>query len=283
MGAKISAKPGPRAARRKTPPPIPVAWADEPPFPVPIPKDEPDRLAELHDYEILDTLPEAVFDNITVLASHICQTPIALVTLVDSDRQWFKSKVGMTVTETSRDIAFCAHAIMEDDLFVVPDAAADKRFARNPLVRSHPKIRFYAGAPLITPNKHALGTLCVIDRVPRRLTRDQQEALRALSRAVMTQLEARREIKQLQRRLKREAAERAQLSRQLNESKGRRRSQLEPVRRLSHEVRATSKAILSHLNQITASNSILKYKDALNSIRSLAQSLLDAAAHDKAR
>src|SRR5207247_9005149 len=189
----------------------------------PMPKDEPDRLAELHNYEILDTLPEEVFDNITLLASHICQTPIAMVTLVDSDRQWFKSKVGTTVAETSRDIAFCAHAIMEEDLFVVPDAAADKRFARNPLVLSRPKIRFYAGAPLLTPHKHALGTLCVIDRVPRRLTKEQLEALRALSRAVMSHLETRRQIKQMQRRLKREGAERAQLCRQLNDAKVRRR------------------------------------------------------------
>src|SRR5207247_9392242 len=96
---------------------VAVDWADEAPFPVPIPKDEPERLAELHSYEVLDTLPEEVFDNITLLASHICQTPIAMVTLVDSDRQWFKSKVGISVAETSRDIAFCAHATMHEDLF----------------------------------------------------------------------------------------------------------------------------------------------------------------------
>src|SRR5258706_2703589 len=171
--------------------PMKVRWGEEAAFPVPIPPNEAQRLAELKTFEILDTPPEEVFDNITLLASHICGTPIALITLIDSDRQWFKSKVGVTVAETSRDIALCAHAIIEEDLFVVPDASRDKRFASNPLVRSHPRIRFYAGAPLMTRNRHALGTLCVIDRVPRTLTKGQREALRAFSHQVMEQLETR--------------------------------------------------------------------------------------------
>jgi GAF domain-containing protein len=266
-----------QANQRKRRGKVSVEWGEQPAFPVPIPKDEPERVAELHSYEILDTLPEDIFDHITVLASHICQTPIAMVTLVDSDRQWFKSKVGTSAAETSRDIAFCAHAIMQDDLFVVPDAAADKRFAQNPLVLSRPKIRFYAGAPLITPNKHALGTLCVIDRVPRQLTKEQREALRALSRAVMAQMESRREIKYLQRRLKRESSERIQLSRQLSEAKVRRRSQDEAIRRVSHDVRSTSKAILSTVDQTLAGDLNPKCKKALQSLRSLAQSLLESA------
>src|ERR1700732_848581 len=147
----------------------------------PKPANEKLRLATLRGYEILDTEPEAAFDDLTFLASYICQTPIALISLVDADRQWFKSKVGMPLSETSRDIAFCALAILQSDVFIVPDASQDERFAENPLVVSEPRIRFYAGAALMTEG-HALGTLCVIDRVPRTLSPEQLEALRALSR-----------------------------------------------------------------------------------------------------
>src|SRR3954454_7818085 len=123
------------------------------------------RLKVLWQYEILDTVPEEVFDDLTELAARICEAPIALISLVDEDRQWFKSKVGVTIKETSRDISFCSRAIEQEDLFIVPDAMKDARFSHNPLVISEPKIRFYAGAPLITPDGHALGTLCVIDKV----------------------------------------------------------------------------------------------------------------------
>ena len=186
------------AARRR----VPIAWAGPTAFKVPVPKDESERMADLHGYKILDTPPEENFDNITALAAHICGAPIALVSLVDSDRQWFKSKVGLSVSETSRDTAFCAYAILERDLLMVRDAAADARFAANPLVTASPKIRFYAGAPLVTPDNHAIGTLCVLDRVPRVLTPDQVEALRALSRQVMTQLELRRQIIELRAALR---------------------------------------------------------------------------------
>src|SRR5579859_3231127 len=163
----------------------------------PINEQERKRLKVLWQYDVLDTVPEALFDDLTELAARICEAPIALISLVDEKRQWFKSKFGTTVNETSRDVSFCAHAIQQTDLFIIPDATQDLRFAKNPLVTSDPKIRFYAGAPLITPDGHALGTLCVIDKVPRELRPEQKQALRVLARHVMMQLELRRHAKEL--------------------------------------------------------------------------------------
>src|ERR1035438_5763098 len=163
----------------------------------PVPENEKKRLKVLWQYEVLDTVPEEVFDDPTELAARICEAPIALISLVDEKRQWFKAKVGVSLSETSRDISFCAYAITQSDLFIVPDATQDQRFANNPMVTSEPKIRFYAGAPLITPDGHALGTLCVIDKVPRELRPDQKHALRILARHVVSQLELRRRSKEL--------------------------------------------------------------------------------------
>src|SRR5271154_451461 len=129
----------------------------------PKPENERERLDALARYRVLDTPPEQAFDDLALLASQICGTPIALVSLVDADRQWFKARVNFAEAETAREIAFCAHAILGRDLFVVPDAAADRRFAANPMVTGEPGIRFYAGAPLLTEEGHALGTLCVMD------------------------------------------------------------------------------------------------------------------------
>src|SRR3954468_8740747 len=162
-----------------------------------MPGDETARLAALARYRVLDTEPERGFDDLTLLASQICGTPMALITLVDTDRQWFKSRVGISVTETSRSIAFCAHAIEQTDVLIIADALGDERFRDNPMGAGEPRIRFYAGAPLITPDGHALGTLCVIDQVPRTLRLEQQQALRVLARHVMTQLELRRHAKEL--------------------------------------------------------------------------------------
>ncbi len=163
--------------------------------PAPLYHDEAGRLAVLREYGVLDTLPEASFDDIVFLASYICEAPMAMVSLVDEDRQWFKSRVGTDLTETSRDVAFCAHAILQpDEIFVVPDAHQDPRFATNPLVRDEPHIRFYAGAPLISPEGMPLGTLCVVDEVPGYLSPAQTRALAALAREVVVHLELRRVI-----------------------------------------------------------------------------------------
>lgn len=158
------------------------------------PANEAARIAALDKYAILDTDPEQSFDDLTLLASFVCKTPIALISLVDEDRQWFKSRIGIEPSETSREIAFCSTAILQPDVFVVPDALADDRFRDNPLVVSDPHIRFYAGAPLINEDGFALGTLCVVDRAPRELAPDEREALKALSRLVLAQLEFRRNL-----------------------------------------------------------------------------------------
>ena len=165
----------------------------------PLPVNEDARLQELRQYDVLDTAAEDDIDDLTLLAARLCHAPIALVSLVDDTRLWFKSRIGLAATETSRTIAFCAHAILQPDVLVVPDALADDRFADNPLVTGDPGIRFYAGAPLITSNGYPLGTICVLDRVARQCDSDQQDILRALSRQVVRRLEQRRHAKELQR------------------------------------------------------------------------------------
>jgi PAS domain S-box-containing protein len=158
--------------------------------PAPWPPNEAQRLARLRSLGVLDTLPQKAFDDITSIASAVCAAPLALISLVDSDREWFMSRLGLDLTQLSRERSFCAHAILEQDtVTVVPDATQDPRFHDNPLVRDAPTVRFYAGAPIVTPDGFALGTVCVFDQRARDLTEVQTEALRTLADLVVTLLE----------------------------------------------------------------------------------------------
>lgn len=182
----------------------------------PLPENEAERLNALYQFEILDTKAEKVFDDLTRLAIYICKTPIALITLIDSDRQWFKSRIGLSQFETARDVSFCAHAILQTDSLIVPDTLDDERFKTNPFVVSEPHLRFYAGSPLTTTEGYKLGTLCVIDNVPRKLSDGQIAALKTLSYQAMTQLELRREIISLQRLLDEEGRKLKELEKQFH-------------------------------------------------------------------
>lgn len=150
---------------------------------------EVERLKALYNYNILDTLPDDIYDSITTIASAICDTPISAISFIDKERQWFKSIKGLTLRETNRNISFCTHAILEEDIFIVNDALNDPRFVNNPLVANAPNIRFYAGMPLTTPEGYNIGSMCVIDTVPKDLSPQQINALRALGKQVITQLE----------------------------------------------------------------------------------------------
>ena len=167
--------------------------------PAQVPVDELARLEALTGYNLLDTLPEDTYDDITQLASEICRTPIALISLVDENRQWFKSKQRLPEDETLRDYSFCAHAILNpSEVFIVPDAREDERFSDNPLTTGQPKVVFYAGVPLVNPEGYPLGTLCVIDNRPRTLTENQLLSLQALSRLVNAHFELRKIRKELE-------------------------------------------------------------------------------------
>lgn len=158
----------------------------------PIPENEAQRLAALREYHILDTAAEESYDDITALAAYLCRVPIATISLVDESRQWFKSKLGLDQQETPREVAFCAHAILQSEPLIVRDALKDVRFADSELVTGKPHIRFYAGFPLASPEGFALGSLCAIDRKPRQLSPGQKTAMHALARQVMALMELRR-------------------------------------------------------------------------------------------
>ncbi|PVE22166.1 histidine kinase [Microvirga sp. KLBC 81] len=186
---------------------------------------EHDRLAALRSYRVLDTPPEPAFDDLVQLAARACQTPVALISLIDEHRQWFKAEVGLGVRETPLDRSICLSAMLQPGLTVVPDLTGDSRFDHNPLVAGEPRLRFYAGAVLRTPDGMPLGALCVLDHVPRDLTEEQASSLTMLARQVMSQLELRREIA--------ERDERLQAARQIEQR------QALLVRELHHRVKNT--------------------------------------------
>jgi two-component system, sensor histidine kinase len=165
--------------------------------PAPIPADEERRLRKLRAYQILDSETEASFDDLALLAAEICRAPVALVSLVDETRQWFKASVGMGEKQSPRDLAFCAHAILQREVFTVADARADDRFSANPLVTGAPHVRAYAGAPLVTKQGEALGTVCVIDHQPRAFSESEQRCLRVIASQVLLRMEIRRLNKEM--------------------------------------------------------------------------------------
>ncbi len=244
----------------------------------PIPKDEVERLEALRRYQILDTQADSTFDDLAALASYICGTPIALVSLVDSDRQWFKAKVGLDANETPRDISFCGHTILANDTLVVEDALADSRFADNPLVTTDPKIRFYAGAKLTTSDGYALGSLCVIDRVPRKLTSAQKEALEALSRQVVAQMEYKRNVLEMAEIIaERKQTEELKAANQAAQAASRAKSEF--LANISHELRTPLNGIIGMTELVLDSELTSEQRENLDVVRSSSDSLLSLINH----
>ena len=240
-----------------------------------IPSNEAERLAALRAYDILDTLPEKAFDDLTRIAGHICQTPVVLVSLVDGQRQWFKSRIGMEDTETSREVSFCAHAILDQHhVLTVPDATTDPRFADNPLVTGDFHLRFYAGAPLVSSTGHAVGALCVIDHVSRQFSDAQRDALEVLGRQIVAQMELRRDLVVMRQQVEQEITERrrAELERETAIAAARARAEFLAV--MSHELRTPMNGVIGMTELMFATDLSEEQRDYLETIQLSGNTLL---------
>ncbi|MBB1354274.1 GAF domain-containing protein, partial [Pseudoalteromonas sp. SR45-5] len=238
-----------------------------------IPADEESRLKALYEYEILDTEAEKVFDDLTQLASDICEAPISLISLVDPQRQWFKSKYGIDVDSTERDIAFCSHTILQDQVFEIQNALLDERFYDNPLVTSDPNIRFYAGTPLVTPSGSTIGTLCVISDQPKKLTQTQINALKILGKEVIAQLELRLNNRKLATALKQQQIHNKNLEELKKEADTANTLKGRFLANMSHELRTPLHGILNLAEFGLAETSNIQKDNALKSILSSANIL----------
>ena len=248
-----------------------------------LPENEDARLKALLEYNILDTPDEQIYDEITKLAAYICKTPIALISLVDRERQWFKSRVGLDARETHRNVAFCSYSILQSDkVMIVENPLSDPRFSDNPLVVDAPYIRFYVGVPLLTPCKQAIGALCVIDTVERKLEQEQIEALQSLSRQIITQMELRKSITRLElaselrekslAEIQWKNAEMESARKQADHANG---MKSEFLAMMSHEIRTPINGIIGMASLMVEDELLPTQRQRLDIIRQSSEALLD--------